>query len=216
MKLKKLIILSFIILLTGCNRYINWYNCTFTGGKKSCYNCSIACPYKKSMAIYDQFQTIALFDVLWLHDIVRTLYTDLYAARHCLNCCEKQELLGQQLKLNQDYISFYVLMPCSDEDLLPTCCGSITPWAVCLKVDGQCYQPAETKVICNFPDEYLCIFDKRTIRYRNPYLISFNLCDNNGNKIINSCTKSIEFVISSSKYRTCATWIQECCQWRQI
>lgn len=204
--LKYSILLSCVLVLAGCSRYTCLFRGSFTGGQETFSTSAPACPFMCSLAIYDQLQTIGLFDVLWLSCSVRSLFVDLYAQKNCLSCHAKQQLLSKELAELQKTVSFYVLMPTDDTAALGDSCNSLAPWSIYAVIDGQCYRPSSIKKV-KLPPEYSYMLAERYSSYRQPYLVTFNRADD-------SSMTQVELVISSVKYKTSCSWYKRVTGWQ--
>jgi len=76
------LIMVAVILLPGCAGVVDWAETTFKQAEGYQYNRELVNEYIRSIRIYDQFTTIAIFDALWLSDEIRTEYADLYVKMH--------------------------------------------------------------------------------------------------------------------------------------
>lgn len=184
-----------IASLPGC-RYYYWVNDVAFQNQldDDCYCCTIK--YIRSLHIYDQFQTVAHFDALWLSDEIRTRYAELYADKRQLCPDRYHAFLRRQMEENQHFISFYVLAVIPGDlnhALLPE---KNALWSVVLEVDGATYQPSEVKVV-DLPPEYFFMFGKLWTRFKVPYLVKFDVHDVNGNPILTSSTNELVLVFAT-------------------
>lgn len=204
------VIISIVLLVsTGCSRIVRWGKCTFAQAARLCIDISPACAYVRTIRQYDQFNTVALFDVLWLSDTVREIYSALYAAEHCRSPEQTAQFLRRQLQENDHFISFYVLMPQNKESAL-TYNGQRGIWSVCLVVNGVSYAPREIKVIDLAP-EYRIIFGNRYNNFKVPYLVQFDALDLHERQIITATTQKIQLCFISAKYTISVEWPDLCC-----
>lgn len=221
--MKKLFLFTGLILfLPSCVQYFDWYKCTFTGGQRN-LNVNLAslqqaCPYLCSMAIYHQFQTIGLFNALWLTRDSISAYAQLRANRLGLSCAEQNIIIQKKLEKIKNKLVFYILMPKLSKRSLIKLDDYSFPWAVYLNVstNGYCnaYQPTCIKKVYNLAPEYRFIFrsnfgdnfgdnQNRAIRYRDIYKVEFELCP----EVLNLLNPEVALVISSVEYKT------NCCSW---
>jgi len=207
--------LPLLLVVTGCHRYATWATQTFTGGSRYEGQVPEAYPFLCSRTIYDQFQTIASFDALWLSLDVRNLFVDLWSVRRHLTDAERLNVATQQAHDFGHAISFYLLTPRSAENSVATESSPLGKWAVSLAVDGVRYQPREVKMMDLSP-EYKKIFGTSAIRFKQAYLIHFNVRDAQEKEIITPDTKKIELIISSESYYTTCGWEQSSTGWHTV
>ena len=103
---------TLVVLLTGCGGALKkWKEDTFTQAKlyKSEENEVVIKQYLQSLSLYDQFETVALFDALWLSDEIKTMVSDVHVQLLGKNKEVRNNFLRRQLKDNGEYVSFYVL-----------------------------------------------------------------------------------------------------------
>ena len=125
------VVLLGLALLPSC-RVGKWVDKTFPQAKPLLQEHSKMSPYIKSIFLYECFSTKVNFDVVWLSDKVRTIYSDIFARKQGKNKEAKNAFLRRQLEENDHYISFYVL------SLRANVLGrSKAQWSVHLDVDGK-------------------------------------------------------------------------------
>jgi len=69
-------VISTVLLLPGCGRIMDWGKRTLYQGEVLNADYAIPRSFMRSAHAYDQFATVARFDVLWLSPEVRTSYVD--------------------------------------------------------------------------------------------------------------------------------------------
>ncbi len=193
-------VLSLLAGLPGCGPIINWGKGNFYQGENRETHSEIVKPYIRSMTIYDQLTTCAMFDVMWLSDAVRTAYSDVHISRQGFNEERRNTFLRRQLEENNHYITFYVLALVDAKLGTPE-----THWSLFLDVDGKRYQPIETKVV-ELPYEYQVFFCEKWNRFREPYLLRFGAKDINDQQIITADTKQITLIARSARKEHALTW----------
>src|SRR5690242_15296570 len=102
---KMCVVYMVIILLPSCGRLTDWVEDSFKQVPLLDTRCGISEKYNKSITLYDQLTTKAKFDVLWLADEVRFLYTELLALKFGKTAEQKKTLLRRQLEENNHFIS---------------------------------------------------------------------------------------------------------------
>jgi hypothetical protein len=171
--------LGILLLLPGCGgNILDWADETFYQGKVHKDYEKAVKPFLKSVRLYDQFDTLAIFDGLWLSDSVRTAYAQVYAKMMGKSESEYVDFLRRELSANTYFVSFYVLSMKS----IPL--TEIPPlWAVHLEVNGKKYLPAEIKCV-ELSAEYASFFGKRMNNHKEAYEIRFDRKDVEGADII--------------------------------
>ncbi len=193
--------MSGLVLLSGCmiGNLTDWADDTFYQSQMYKEDNAVVKQYLKSIRLYDQFETVAMFDALWNADEVRTAYSRLYAK--VMGKDEEGELafLRRQLSANTYSISFYVLSLSS----IPL---TVTPptWVVYLEIDGKRYLPAEIK-LAELPVEYVTFFGKRVNAHKQPYEIKFDRKDSEGNDIL-AGKKMVKLFFTNPRYFGSVGW----------
>lgn len=194
------VFLVLIVFLSGCGRIIDWGKANFYQGEETKKYFAIPRQYLRSVVAYDQFMTQAVFDAIWLSDLVRTAYVDAFSARTGKSEEQKNMLLRRELEENNHYISFYVLslynVPLGDTN---------STWSVYLAVDDVIYHPAEIKYIDLTP-EFQSFFGKVCNRFKTAYHIKFDAKDVDCNAIITAQTSHIQLYFRSVKKEVYLTW----------
>lgn len=201
----KQIVVSFLIILVGlvffggCTRIVDWGRSSFYQGDNIILSQAPE-SYIRSVVMYDQLRTVAIFDALWLSDAVRSAYADSYALKRGRSLEQKQLFLRRQLEENNHFISFYVLSnhgaPLGQPD------GN---WHLLLEIDGAMYAPIEIKQVDLMP-EYKVFFGKKCNRFKTPYLVKFPVKDVDDNFLINQDTAHLTLHFRSVKKHTALRW----------
>src|SRR3989338_5812031 len=158
-----------LMVLPGCGgNILDWGKKTFEQGGKYQEHEEIISRYMRTVKIYDMWETLAIFDVLFLSDEVRKAYTQLHAKMFGKTKESQAVFLRRQLKANMQHIVFYVLagknISLSKRPIV---------WALYLDIDGQRYKPVEVKQI-DVPVQYRMFFDKRFSNHKLAYEIKFD------------------------------------------
>jgi len=190
----------FLFLLPGCGRIIDWGVENVDQGTNLCPNLCEARNQIRSSRIYDQFTLVGMFDSLWLNDLVREVYADLYALKHGRTEEEKKIFLRRQLEENNHFISFYVLS--ASEFVL----GEVdSEWTLLLNIKDYYFVPTELKVVELVP-EYEAIFGKKFNKFKTVYILRFNAKDIEDAPLIQPDTDSVNLVFRSVKKETVHAW----------
>lgn len=191
-----------LVLLSGCGTVTDLVKENFPQGKESKDYKKKAKQYLRRVNIYDQFNTVGLFDALWLSDEVRTMYSDINADMHGKTTQEKHAFLRRQLKENDQFISFYVLSTHNNPlSIKPV------PWALYLVIDGEKYMPFEVKAV-ELVSEYKTIFGSMFNNHKTPYEVRFERNDSNGIDILKEGNGHvIQLYFSNPSHYSSAKWI---------
>src|SRR5579863_6579148 len=200
LKINIVYIITMLVLLPGCGRWIDWGHRTFEQTPTINSPVAAAQKYIRSVTSYDQLTTTARFDVLWLSDDVRTNYADLYALKFAKTDEQKKTFLRRQLEENNHFISFYVLS-LYDQPLGET----NNDWNLFLTIDDKNYSPIEVKSVELAP-EYMHIFGKKYNRFKVPYSVKFDAKDIDDNFLITPETKNITLHCRTLKVDVTFEW----------
>lgn len=193
---------SSLLLLSGCQRLVNWtMRNLYQGGDISGCNERPFC-YVRSVTVYDQFTTLAMFDALYLSDKVRTDYVNMQAFRYGKSNEQRWASLRRHLEENKHFIEFIVLSM-YDERLT----GSAPMWAITLEINGngQLIAPVERKMIKLDP-EYSSFFSQVLTPFKTAYLVKFNARDINNVPLLNSTTQTLSLIFRSVNREANLTW----------
>lgn len=192
MKCKNIVMMCILItLMPNCGRVLDWGMHNFNQGKEVKYDRKLIKSYIKSIRIYDQIDTLGIFDVLWLSIPVRSAYAELTAQMHGKDEEKKSAFLRRQFEETRHFISFYVLSTYG----IPL--GETTSaWIVTLRIDDEVYRPIELKSV-ELPLEYKWFFSDHFNRFKLPYLLKFDAKDIQGNNLITEDTQTITLVFRS-------------------
>ncbi len=189
-----------LLLLSGCGRIVDWGKGNFKQAEKIKFGLKPARRDLKSVTVYDQLTTVAMFNVLWLSDTVRTTYVDLNALKYGKTPEQKRATLRRQLAENTHFITFYVAVPyelvLGDKN---------SRWSISLDIDGKSYLPIETKIIDLNP-EYKSIFGKKFTRFKNAYMVRFDAKDVQERPLITSDTEQLKLYFRSTKKEVILSW----------
>lgn len=190
-----------ILLLSGCGGVVDWVEDSFSQGKEYSYNRKLVNEYLKSIRLYDQFTTVALFDALWLSDEIKTEYADMYVKIHGRSEDVRNTFLRRQLKANSNELSFYVLS-LNDVSL------NVKPvqWLLHLEIDGEKYLPSSVKSVELVP-EYILFFGKHLTKHKRVYEVKFDNKNPDGNDILTDQSKKMSLVFSGPHLHSSMDWL---------
>lgn len=189
-----------IIIFSGCGRIVDWGIYTFEQGDELSDITGEPRNYVRSIVAYDQFDTAASFDALWLSDNARTGYADLFVRRRGKNEDFRNTFLRRQLEENKHFFNFYILAPFETPLAEP-----LSLWQLFLSIDGIRYTPVEFKV-AELEPEYRAIFGKKYTRFKESYLAKFDAKDSDGNPIVKPGTKTVSLYFRSNDKEAVLVW----------
>lgn len=196
---KPSILILLCMLLPGCGRIVDWGKTNFYQAKELTDFSDEIKPCLRTITIYDQLETKAIFDALWLSDAVRMAYAKLHTLRQGKNEEKYQLSLRRQLEENNHYVTFYILSTYEVKLGVPE-----SQWSFFLLVDGREYHPFELKEI-ELPYEYQLFFGKRWNRFKVPYLIRFKSMTDD-EQIIKEEANSMSLIVRSGQKEHVFVW----------
>ncbi len=200
-KQRMFVMVGVLLLLSGCaiDNVTEFADTTFYQSQKYTEDSQIIKRYVKGLRLYDQFETIAIFDALWNSDEMRTLYARLYGTKMGKNEEDQLAFLRRQLSANLYTISFYVL---SMKEISLTTTPHV--WVMYLEVDGKRYLPTDIK-IAEPPAEYIQFFGKRMSNHKQVYELFFDRKDAEGVDVLANA-KTVKLFFSSPRYFGSVGW----------
>jgi hypothetical protein len=197
--MKKLYKVTFLIIsisfFTGFQRIVDWGKDHFNQGIPLDKEATFPKEHIRSIFIYDEFTTVGNFSVMWLSNTVRKAYADVYSRTNNYSIERAKEFLKNQLKMNEHYISFYVLV---DRTLLKNkiLSDNNVEWKFALKIDNERYIPVEIDLVELAP-EYTLFFGKYINLSKDAYILKFDAKNITGKKLLNKDVTRLELEIKS-------------------
>jgi hypothetical protein len=159
---------------------------------------------KKRLAIYDQFMTQAIFDVLYLDNDVRFAYIDKYCEKNGLNDFDMKSLQAREAELNKNWISFYILADVRDKKHVALT-DNKSAWSMFLDFgNGVRVSPLSIKEV-DLEPEYQCLFGPLFNIFVRSYEVKFPARDLN-NVSYRSLDKPFRLFFSSAYKETSLTF----------
>jgi hypothetical protein len=188
-----------IILLPSCGRIMDWGMNSLNQGT-DVEQTIIPQQYIRSVTVYDQFTTLGMFDVLWLSDDIRTIYTDVYAMKYGKTEERKIAFLRRQLEENRRHIAFYMLCP---ERL--GLGESKSEWGLFLQVGSHMYAPTELRKT-DLDPVYQSFFGKKWNPFKIPYSVKFEAHDSQDAPILTPETPEMALIFRSTLKEVKLVW----------
>ncbi|MFH1644449.1 MAG: hypothetical protein ABIA74_04720 [bacterium] len=193
-----------LVFLSSCIKYYKISNQETPQGehKKNDYTEMIQ-RNLKSKRVYDQFETKATFDCLWMSDEMKESYVDLSGDKKGKNDDEKDAQMRRQLEEGKHWLSFYVLA-----DIRNKTHSSLTDkeswWSMYLDIDGEKVPPISIKEV-ELDPEIQQFFGSRFNRFKTPYLVKFPATDIGG-KLYLQGGAEMHLIMNSPTKETKLTW----------
>lgn len=190
-----------MLTMTSCVKYYDLIKSEFPQGKELPDNKVVAAQYKRSAVVYDEFQTAAAFNVLWLSDELRSAYVNMYCDRRGLTCDEKEEMLKRQLEENKHWISFYVLADIRSKT--NSALGDENAsWTLSAQLgDYDALVPESIKEV-DLEPEYQAVFGSAFNLFKVAYLVKFPIGVHDAHKLAQGSISLVSLIIKSV-YKEC-------------
>lgn len=152
--------------------------------------------FVRSVKVYDEWETKAMFDVLWVSDDVMRSYVDLYCDRR--GTLDKNKMLESENKVTRNDITFYVLADVRDK-LHPLLNENLASWTMRLEFGDTKVVPhqkgiKEVELSSEMQSFFGCRY--RNIKFKTAYLVTFPKFDPSGKPYITP-GKPFRMIISS-------------------
>jgi len=155
----------------------------------------------RSVKVYDQWETEAMFDVLWVSDSTTKSYVDRYCERRGKSMVEHDDMLQEELAKNREDMKFYVLADVRDK-FNPSLSDPNAAWTMYLELaDGRKIAASKVKEVELSP-EILEIFGHRfrKPKFKTPYEATFSAGSLNNRD-------QFKMIISSTSRRCELGWL---------
>ena len=192
------------ILFSGCKKIPKYYDLVpseFPQGEEPENISSLMHKNLRSVKIYNQFTTEAIFDVLYFSDAVQAKYVDSFASRRGKSEKQRQDLVKGRRDASKNTLTYYMLADIRDTGN-QTMFSKDSAWTVYLvNALGQKVEPTEIKEV-ELESEIRQFFMHRYSRYKIAYLVTFPCADELGNSYFKPDEKPSMVVSSITQERT--------------
>lgn len=196
-----------IPFFSSCVKYHQILQKEVPQGKKRDEHPQIAQAYLRSCSFYDQFQTLAFFDVLWLSDQLKTTYVGMQSERQGKDEQSREALLRRLLEESNHWISCIVLADIRDKTHV-SLSENDSAWSLFLQTkDGEKVQPISIKEI-ELDAEYQLFFGPRFTTFKKAYLVKFPAKPLDGVAYLDRST-SFAMTIASAKRMETLKWKED-------
>ena len=194
-----------LFLLTSCVKYYDVVKSEFPQGEKQPDKRDIAYKYRRTGMVYDEFETKAAFNALWLSDQLRTSYVDVFAHKRGLDNEAKEELLKRQLEENKFWMSFYVLADIRDKTYV-SLSDKNAFWTLYAQLDdGNRLLPELIKEVDLEPEMQLFLGRAFNL-FKAAYLVKFSIKSDVAEKLEKGNIKNVKLVIGSVHKNCVLAW----------
>ncbi|MCF7800255.1 hypothetical protein K9M16_04640 [Candidatus Babeliales bacterium] len=202
--IKYLSLISILIVTPSCIKYYELSKEEFPQGKDLEDNKKIVSNNIKKLYVYNQFETLAIFDTLWLSNTVRKAYVDIHCSKQGKDEQAKQALMTRQLEENKHWITFYVLADIRDKFHV-SLTDKNSYWSLYLQFsDNKKVMPISIKET-EIEPEYQALFNHRFNNFKRYYIVKFAASDLSGKDYL-EIKKDFKLVFSSPKKESYITW----------
>lgn len=201
-------LICLVLLFSSCG--VKYYDIVKTETPQSPNQPSVrevAMRYVKSQTVYNQFETLAVFDALWLSDEVRKAYVDVYCNKHGLTQeGAKDSMLKRNLEENNHWITFYVLADIRDRTH-PTLSDKDSAWSLYATHGDISVEPESIKEV-ELECEYQLFFGRgRFVPAKAAYIVKFPATEFLKNQ---SPVTDVTLVVGSVHKKIQFAWDKEC------
>ena len=160
----------------------------------------------RKVRIYDEFSTVAIFDIMWFSDLVKVKYVNFYAKRVGLNKSEKLLKMRRLFEENKDTIKFFVLAEVHGGSKIPLG-EKNSEWSFRLLVGDRTILPKSIREI-DLDPEVALIFGENYNKFKTPYLVSFPAHPDGreDSGVVYDGENKISFVIASNEKKAVVSW----------
>lgn len=215
-EMKSYIPLFLLAVLPGCTRYYEWGKQHFVQAEKRPIVNNSVDPYVQRAIVYDQFQTVGMFDVLFYADPVRAHYEQQVqdrfgtlpgkAVTNLPTGGSRVQDTATDTKEAKELV-FYVMLSIVDDLMHPLLSADNTEalWTPMLSVNGQLCRAALVKKVTLEP-ELKRFFGPIDDRYRVTYKVVFARFDDAG---VDRSAQPLQLLLQSAQYKVAFAWSPE-------
>lgn len=199
--LKNMTMVCLLVTISSCGvKYYDIVKSEFPQCPDTPDHREVAARYVRKLPIYDEFQTKAIFNALWLSDPVRTAYTDVYSSKRGLDCEAREALLKRQLEENKYWVSMYVLADIRD-NIYTSLSDPNSLWTLSLQIDcDKRIVPESIKEVDLAPE--IKLFFGEQVNFKTAYLVKFPITSDIADRLTRRRYKEL-FLMVSSVYKEC-------------
>jgi hypothetical protein len=189
----------------GCIKYHDLVKSEFPQCKTQPDQHEVAYRYRRSVTVYDVYQTKAIFNALWLSDQVRTAYVDVYGGKRGMDEQAKEEMLKRLLEENKHWLNFYVLAEVGDKTYT-SLSEKYAAWTLYVMIDNDKKIMPESIKEVDLEPEYQLMFAKTFNPFKTAYLVKFPLKGELADRYAKGMIKNIQMIVSSTYKERAMVW----------
>lgn len=193
-----------LVLIPGCGRVIDWVTDSFYQGDDLAQPSTVAKRYTRSVVLYDQLDTVGMFDALWLADEVREAYVRMYGAKHRYKEEQYKQFLDRQLEENAHFVVMYVLA-LESIGSVPLTDKKRAMWTLSLRIGDTYFMPFEIKQV-DLKPEYKDLFGDKVSKFKTAYIVRFKVQDPDGNMLVHKGLPEIALHVRSTMKEAQLVW----------
>ncbi len=204
-KIKVFLPILLIIFLAGCLKTFKMTPESYQG-KEYKEKEAIVEANLRSVKVYDEWETEAMFDILWLSNMTKRAIADVHCSKYGKSETEKREVVQKELAKNREKISFYILADIRSK-FSSSLSDKNSQWSVFLELsDKRLIRPSADIKEVELDPEVLLFFEHRysSPKFKTPYLVTFDAKDSSGDMYISS--RPFKMIISSVERRCEVGW----------
>lgn len=199
-----------MLVFPGCIKYYELSTTEFPQGNEVARQSVLAANYLRSIKLYDQFQTIACFDMLWLSSDVRSYFAQRFCSKRGKDAESFKAVESRQQEETNHWIGFYVL-----SDIRSRAHVSLkeknAAWTMYLTIDKKNkVEPLSIKEV-ELEPEYQAIFGHRFNSFKSVYLVKFPAYGLDGKPYIKTPKPSLILTVCGLQREGSAVWNKQTC-----
>ena len=197
-------LLFFLFSLPSCVKYYEKSQAEFPQGieKMDDYTELVQISLKTAK-VYNQFETQATFDCLWMSDDMKRAFENVHCSKKGTNEKTKDALLRRELEESKHWITFYVLADVRDRDHV-SMTDKNSLWSLYLQFGNKRVQPISIKEV-ELQPEIQFFFGSKFSKFKTPYLVKFPATGLGGQFYLSSVPE-MKMIFSSPSKETRVEW----------
>lgn len=199
-----------MLFLPGCIKYHELSTTEFPQGKVVEQQAVLATNYLRSIKLYNQFETIAGFDMLWLSSDVRSYFAQRFCAKRGKDAESFKAIESRQQEETNHWIGFYVLSDIRTRGHV-SLKEKNAAWTMFLTIDKKTkVEPLSIKEV-ELEPEYQAIFGHRFNSFKSVYLVKFPAYGLDGKPYITTPKPSLTLTVCGLQREGSAVWNKQTC-----
>lgn len=198
------------LLLPGCIKYYELSTTEFPQGDEITPQSVLTENYVRSIKIYNQFETVALFDILWLSSDVRTYFANRFCTKRGKDLESHKAIESRQLEETNHWVGFYVLSDIRTRNQT-SLKEKNAAWTMHLTINDKIKLEPISITEVELEPEYLALFGHRFNNFKSIYLVKFPAYDLDGKPYITIPKPSLVLTVCGPKREGKAVWNKQTC-----